>query len=47
MSGSLPPWYRRLACRVLGHVWCDGGLSGVLSFAYCRRCGKWEYWSTP
>lgn len=29
-------------CETFDHDWIEGGISGLMQFPVCRRCGKWE-----
>ena len=42
MRAMMPSVWRRVLCRVLGHRWLLGGVTGLLEFPVCVRCGRWS-----
>lgn len=39
----MPPRWRRLLCRVLGHRLVVAGVEGLFEFEVCARCGGMPY----
>lgn len=39
----MPPLWRRLVCRLLGHRYVEADAAGIFSFVVCKRCGALPY----